>query len=169
MSRFDEVQSAYNAMQNTKDIKMFKRYQTVYLYLKLHRPKEISTLTGVPMGTVVNYVSAYKKGGIEGLIPGKAHGKSRKLTPEQEDELKETIINQNPVDVGFPANWNWTAAIISEYVYRKYGVKYSIKGMTIVLKRLNLSYTRPTYTLAKADPEKQKQFIDDFDECKKNS
>ncbi len=41
--------------------------------------------------------------------------------------------------------------------------------MTIVLKRLGLSYTRPTYTLAKADPEKQKQFVQDFEECKKNS
>jgi len=33
--------------------------------------------------------------------------------------------------------------------------------------RLKLSYTRPTYVLAKADPEKQKQFREDFETVKK--
>jgi hypothetical protein len=36
-----------------------------------------------------------------------------------------------------------------------------------MLARMNLSYTRPTYVLAKADKEKQEQFIKDFDEVKK--
>jgi transposase len=135
----------------------------------MHKRKEVAELTGIPESTINNYVRIYKSGAIEGLIPKKYPGKCRNLLPEQEEELKETIISKNPVDVGFPANWNWTAQIISEYVYRKYGVKYSIKGMTIVLKRLDLSYTRPTYTLAKADSEKQKLFVQDFEDCKKNS
>lgn len=133
----------------------------------MYKNKEVNELTGVSESTINSYIQAYKKGAIEGLVPKKSLGRSRNLLPEQEEELKEVIISKNLVDVGFPANWNWTAQIIKEYVYRKYGAKYSIKGMTIVLKRLNLSYTRPTYTLAKVDPKKQEQIVQKFEDFKK--
>jgi len=48
-------------------------------------------------------------------------------------------------------------------------VEYSQRSVAYVLHRLNLSYTMPTYTLKKADPEKQENFINDFENIKKNS
>jgi transposase len=38
----------------------------------------------------------------------------------------------------------------------------SHRGIAYVLHRLNLSYTHPTYILAKADKEKQEKFKKDF-------
>ena len=35
------------------------------------------------------------------------------------------------------------------------------------MNRLNLSYTRPTYVLAKSDKEKQEKFKQDFEVLKK--
>lgn len=40
--------------------------------------------------------------------------------------------------------------------------------MLQVLHRLNLSYTRPTYTLEKVDIEKQEAFKQEFDLLKKS-
>ena len=38
-----------------------------------------------------------------------------------------------------------------------------------MMERLGLSYTRPTYTLEKADPEKQRKFREEtFPDLKKN-
>lgn len=39
--------------------------------------------------------------------------------------------------------------------------------MSVILHRLNLSYTRPTYVLKKADKKKQEEFINDFENLKK--
>jgi hypothetical protein len=39
--------------------------------------------------------------------------------------------------------------------------------MAEVLSTLNLSYTRPTYVLVKADKENQEQFKNDFEDLKK--
>ena len=39
--------------------------------------------------------------------------------------------------------------------------------MWVILHRLNLSYTRATYVLKKADKDKQAKFIEDFKELKK--
>ena len=37
----------------------------------------------------------------------------------------------------------------------------------VAMDRLNLSYTRPTYVLAKSDKEKQEKFKQDFELLKK--
>ncbi|MBA1335967.1 MAG: hypothetical protein HPY66_1786 [Firmicutes bacterium] len=50
-----------------------------------------------------------------------------------------------------------------------FGVEYSYTGMVDVIHRLKLSYTRPTYTLAKADPQKQEEFKQEFELLKKSS
>jgi len=78
-----------------------------------------------------------------------------------------TISDSTPEDVGFDGVKNWTAKIACEWVFRKFGVRYSVNGMLEMFHRLNLSYTRPAYVLAKADPAKQAQFMDDFEDIKK--
>lgn len=74
-----------------------------------------------------------------------------------------------PADVGFEARQNWTLALIVQHVKAETGHSYSLRGMSIMLKRLGLTYTRPTYTLEKADPEKQREFTEEtFPRYKKN-
>ena len=52
--------------------------------------------------------------------------------------------------------------------YKQINITMSHRGMAEVLYRLNLSYTRPTYVLAKADKQKQEQLKNDFEELKKH-
>ena len=101
-------------------------------------------------------------------IPDKPRpGRPQRLNEEQEAVLREVIITKVPSEVGFPADFNWTAGLIAKYIMREFGFSYSIRGITGMLERIGLSYTRPTYVLAKADKQKQKQFKQDFEEIKK--
>ncbi len=95
---------------------------------------------------------------MEGLILGKAKGRERKLTAEQESELYKVISGKLPKDVGMEPFCNWTAPLACQYVKSHFGVEFSERGVRDVLYRLELSYTRPTYTLAKIDPVKQEEF-----------
>ena len=92
---------------------------------------------------------------------GKSPGAPRKLTAEQEQELVQVIAYKVPVDVGFPAKYNWTLAIIASFIEKEWSQCYTLRGVSRLLHELGLSYTQPTYTLAKADPEKQKIFIEE--------
>ncbi len=56
-----------------------------------------------------------------------------------------------------------------KYVKNRFGVGFSERGMRDVFYRLKLSYTRPTYTLAKADPVKQEEFKERLEGIKKGS
>lgn len=98
---------------------------------------------------------------------GQSSGRPSFLTAEQEEELRSLIIDQKPADVGFPAEMNWTAPLVRDWIKREFGVAYSERGARKLLRLLGFSYTKPTYTLAKADPEKQAAFKQDFEEVKK--
>lgn len=65
-----------------------------------------------------------------------------------------------PHNVGFTAKYNWTLEIIGEYINREFKQDYSIRGISKLMHRMGLSYTKPTYTLAAADEEKQRQFVE---------
>ena len=68
------------------------------------------------------------------------------------------IRDYSPHDVGFTNHYNWTAKLAAAWVTKAYHIDYAESSMTQTLHRLGLSHTRPSYTLAKANKEKQAQF-----------
>lgn len=82
--------------------------------------------------------------------------------------MLEVITTKTPEDVGFESKRNWTIELIRQWVIREFNIEMSHRGIAYVLERLNLSYTRPTYVLAKADPKKQEEFKNDFESLKKH-
>lgn len=154
-------------MESEKTVRVFKRYQALYLFLSGYKIKDVAAIVGLAMSTVCYLHAQYKKEGLKGIPDKPITGRPCRLTQEQEAELKSLIVDKVPAEVGFPADFNWTAGLIRDYIIHKYGFTYSIRGITKMLDRLGLSYTRPTYVLAKADKEKQAQFIKEFDRLKK--
>jgi transposase len=157
-----EIQAVLHKMNKEKNLKMFLRYQAIYLRLKGRKLQEIADIIRASRKTVINYIAAYRKDGLDGLIPVKQTGQPKFLTDEQENKLIKVIIDMVPAEVGFAATYNWTAKIIKEYIQKTFNVEYSISGVTALLHRLGFSYTRPNYTLKKADPKKQEQFVTNF-------
>ena len=88
---------------------------------------------------------------------------------EQESELKKVISTQTPEEAGIGIFANWTAKLACEWVACHYHVKFSESGMRDLFYRIGLSYTRPTYTLKKADPQKQEKFREQFEGLKRGS
>lgn len=97
----------------------------------------------------------------------KAPGAPRKLNPEQEQKLIYVITNNTPDEVGFESIKNWTIKLICQWVNVNFNINIKHSSMAVILHRLNLSYTRPTYVLKKADKKKQEIFKKDFENLKK--
>lgn len=150
-----EVKAAIKQAENPRD---YERYQAVYLSLSGYSNQEIARIISRCGHTFGNYVRAYKEKGLSGLDRVKPPGKQSYLTDEQRFLLKETIAYKRPDEVGFPARANWTLSLGAQWIEREFGVTYTLKGVAKLLHALGLSYTRPTYTLKKADPEQQRIF-----------
>lgn len=169
MSNQKQLVAVKEAMRCAKDRRHFERYQAIYLYLSGYKMKEIAQIIGRIPETVGIYIATYKESGLDGLVLGHSPGKPSKLSKEQKAMLLEIVSTQVPADVGFPARYNWTLALVVEFVQKKWSISYSLRGMSGVLAQLGLSHTRPTYTLEKADPEKQKVFVEETFPAQKKS
>jgi putative transposase len=163
-----EINTLKRLANKAKDTRMRLRYDVIRLYLKGRTKTEIAETFEIAYQTVKNYINAYETTGLEGLVINKPPGRSTKLSAEQEQQLYQCITTQLPKDVGFAPFVNWTASLACQWVRKEFNVTFSERGMRDVFYRLKLSYTCPTYTLKKADPEKQKEFLADFVILKKN-
>ena len=65
----------------------------------------------------------------------------------------ETITTKIPEDVGLESKKNSTIELVRQWVIKEFNIAMSHSGIAYVLHRLNLSYARPTYVLAKVDKE----------------
>lgn len=170
MELSDSIKDYYRllmASKNEKSVKQKNRYDVVLLYMEGYSRKKISEILHIPLRTVSYHILSYEKGGMESLLIVKQPGAQKKLTDEQETELLCVIFTQTPEEAGLGVFANWTAALACAFVKQKFGISYSSRGMLNLFDRLGLSYTRPTYTLDKADPKKQEQFRKTFETLKK--
>ncbi len=142
---------------------MHVRYMAIYHHLQGKLNVEIADMFNLCEHTVGIYIKKYKTQGLDALIPAPKSGAPRMLTAEQEKQLVEVVTSHTPDEVGFPSRKNWNVALINHWVYNHFKIQYSPSGMLKLLHRLNLSYTRPTYVLAKADSLKQKAFALEFE------
>ena len=146
---------------------MYKRYSVILRHFEGFNNKEIAKMEGLDPHAVGNYIKNYKLNGLAGLKPKPIPGAKRKFNSEQEAKIFEVVTNNTPDEVGFESRKNWTIEIIRQWAAKEFNITMSHKGMALVLHRLNLSYTRPTYVLAKADKLKQENFKKDFEALKK--
>ncbi|WP_177186577.1 winged helix-turn-helix domain-containing protein [Paenibacillus sp. CF384] len=138
----------------------FERYQTVRLHLLGKSDEDAALAIGRKESTVAANLRKYRKHGLDGLQMKFSPGPPEQLSPEQQAKLRQTIMDFVPHNVGFTAKYNWTLEIIGEYINREFKQDYSIRGISKLMHRMGLSYTKPTYTLAAADEEKQRQFVE---------
>ena len=164
----DSIKIAMKKAKKTKNTRHYQRYSVILKHLNGFTNKDIATIENLNAHTVGIYVKNYKERGILGLNMNYSTGAKRKLSKAQEIIIFETIINNTPDNVGFESRKNWTIEIVRQWIIKEFNVKMCHKGIAIVLHRLNLSYTRPTYVLKKADKEKQKIYMQDFLIIKKN-
>lgn len=160
MEENNELQEVENRLKHEKDRRMYERYQTIRLHLLGHDKDQIAAILGRSERTIRTYLKQYSVTGLDGLQMKFSPGRNVRLTKEQQADLKRTIIESLPHEVGFTAKFNWTLEIISEFIHREFGKRYSLRGVSLMMHRLGMSYTKPTYTLAAADEEKQQEFVE---------
>jgi len=165
----EEIRAIKKLQKTTKDPVMHRKYLVISLHMKGYTNRHIAEIVDLEEHRVGIYIRIYDEYGAGGLVPKKSPGAPKRLTDEQERKLYETIRDKTPDEVGFDGRMNWSAKIACLWVNQEFGVQYKVNGMLDIFHRLNLSFTRPTYVLAKADPVKQAQFREDFDAVKKTS
>jgi len=139
-----------------KDRRVADRIKAVLLSNEGWSYKQIAVALRLDESTVSKHVHEYREEKKLKIVTG---GSDSKLSSAQADELSAHIASQTYVKV----------SDICNYIKEKYGVVYTVAGMTSWLKDNGFSYIKPHGVPAKADPEEQKRFIVEYEELKNST
>ena len=109
--------------------------------------------------TVRDYFKRYKKTGLEGLLRMSYVGSEALLDAAQLAEL----------DLHLHSHLYLTAEAVARFVEQRWGVRYTLSGMTAVLHRLGYVYKKAKLEPGKhPEPEVQEAFVEKYENINKN-
>lgn len=103
-----------------------------------------------------SYFERYKQGGLTALLDNHYRGAEPKL-----DEYHMSKLQAHLEENIYP-----DAKSIIAYIQKQYHVVFSLSGVTDLLHRLGFSYKKPTHVPGKQDPEKQREFLKEYERIK---
>jgi transposase len=152
---------------NAKRLSPEEQYQlrksTVRLLKKGHTPIEVAEMLDVSRSSVYATKKSYDEKGIDGIKPqvrGRRTGDKRILTPEQERQIRNTIVDKNPEQLKLKCCM-WTRKSIHEYILRDYKVDLPLSTLGYYLARWGFSVQRPTKRANKQDDARMQKWMDE--------
>lgn len=159
------LQAQEKAIEKTS---MAKRVMTIRLLMQGHYAIQVADLLHLHRETVSDYAKKFNEGGIEGLLHRKyAPGRRPYLVPEEAQEIRRMLESSTPAEEGYDCHSCWDTRILKDVLEDRFSVFMSRGGIRHMLNRWGFSYTRPTYTLKRANKAKQEAFTQQLDALKK--
>lgn len=145
----ESLKKAKTANQNIP--KAQTKITVIMMCMDGHGVLEISRILKISNTTAGRYIKRFNGGGLDELLDyKKASGAPCKLS-EAERQFCYEIFQQTPKEAGFGVSANWTSPMMQEFIKKEFGKKLTPTGIQKMLHRMGFSFTRPTYTLARAD------------------
>lgn len=135
----------------------WRRGRAVLGYIEGRRVVDLADEVGVSRGSVNRWLQWYEAMGVEGLVTGKALGASPRLSEAQRETLG-TLIDAGPIAAGYRSGV-WTGPMIGDLIEQHFGVRYHNHHVPRLLNELGFSVQRPRKRLARADAEKQANWL----------
>jgi transposase len=105
--------------------------------------REVAQKFGVTPPSVNRWRQVLAAGGRQALVSKGAGGVRCKLSPPQLDELGK-VLAAGPAAFGWDADQRWTLARVAEVVRDRFGVRYSLSGLHLLLQRIGWSIQVPS-------------------------
>ena len=109
-------------------------------------------------GAINQWNRWYEAKGAVGLRSRKPPGATPKLSENQRQELI-TLIEAGPIAAGYQTGI-WTGPMIGNFIKRRFAIEYHNHHIPRLLHALGFSVQRPRRKLARADCEKQQDWLE---------
>lgn len=153
-----EIKELEKLHKNIRDKRIADRVKCVIALAKGFSFDEIHDILLIEERAARRYFSKYKEMGVDGLLILNYKGGISKLSKDQEIKICSHIEN----------NLYSTAGEIASYIKKEFDINYTSDGLVITLHRLGFSYKKTKRIPAKADGEKQKDFLEEYNKLRKN-
>jgi transposase len=139
-------------------VRILLRLQAVILAKAEHTAPEIAEILSVTYRSVQYWIQRYNRQGLEGLRDLRRGGNQRKLTDQQEQQIKKYLDYQ----ADDPTGGVRRGQDLRQWIHQQFGVLYSLPGIYDLLHRLGYRCLMPRPRHRKADPQRQRAFKKTF-------
>jgi transposase len=108
--------------------------------------------------TIRYWYKLYRENGLLWLADFGYKGRLCELTASQQEELKNWVTQTLPR----------TTTMVGEWIEKSYGISYTRSALIKLLNRVGMEYRKPKVIPSKLDPEKQKAFIEGYENLLNN-
>lgn len=114
---------------------------------------EIARRLRVSHNAVYVWRRRWRADGEAGLASKGASGTDCRLTSEQQDRLA-AALREGPAAHGYTEDQRWTLARIADLIARLFRIRYSLRGVSLLLHRMGFSPQMPAHRPIERDEDK---------------
>jgi transposase len=121
-------------------------------------PETVALALGINRVTMYGWLARYRDGGWAALDARKRGGRKPKLDAKAIRWIYKTVTEKNPLQLKFTFAL-WTARMIGQVIYSKFGVKLSKSSVCRLLAQLGLTPQRPVWRAYQQRPEEVQKWL----------
>lgn len=121
-------------------------------------PEIVARALSIHRVTIYGWLARYRNGGWSGLDASKRGGRPPKLDGKAMQWIYDTVTMKNPLQLKFTYAL-WTAKMVGQMIYKRFGVKLSKASVCRLLTQLGLTPQRPVWRAYQQKPEAVQQWL----------
>ena len=153
----------HDARNLPREVQQHNRNLVIRLFSEGRSRKEISQIVSAHYGVICRWIRTWQKGGhqaIELKKRGRKEGDNRKLTPAQEIDLQNLLIDKNPEQMKLPFAL-WCRRAIQSVIYQMWNMRIAIRTIGDYMKRWGFTPQKPIKRAYEKNPEKVKLWLEE--------
>ena len=123
-------------------------------------PEMVAKALGINRRTMYGWLALYRNGGWDALDAHKRGGRPPKLDGKAVQGIYRTVTMKNPLQMKFTFAL-WTAKMIGQMIYRRFGVRLSKASVCRLLAQLGLTPQRPVWRAYQQKPEEVQKWLNE--------
>ncbi len=122
-------------------------------------PELVAKALSINRVTIYGWLARYRNGGWGALDASKRGGRPPKMDAKTIQWVYRTVTMKNPLQLKFTYAL-WTAKIVGEIIYKRFGVKLSKASVCRLLGQLGLTPQRPVWRAYQQKPEVVQEWLE---------
>jgi len=143
-------------IRRNDDARYDHRLHAILLATKNLSCPSIADLLGDSERTVRNWITAYRKRGLQGLVDEEKSGRPRKLTEVHLSKI-DAALRLAPQDLGL-APGIWDGKTLGAFIKKSFNINLGVRQCQRIFRQLGFRLRKPRPVIARSDPEVQLAF-----------
>ena len=123
-------------------------------------PEIVAKALGINRATMYGWLARYRNGGLSALDARKRGGRKPKVDAKAMKWIYNTVTSKNPLQLKFTFAL-WTAKMVGEIIYQRFGIKLSKASVCRLLNQLGLTPQRPIWRAYQQSSEEVQRWLED--------